>query len=203
MGGMVTSVDGQVRRADGSVIDGLYAAGACASNIAENGKNYASGTQLGEGSFFGRRADVTPRQPRRTDSLPPRSAAASLASATATSSSALLTASTLATAPARTTLCASDTARAIAVAGNSGRGRPHRQERAAGRVPECEQVRLPERVRSPQGCGCRLDLRRTGRVIVGIGRAPAAPPRTARSSTPAPRIGDWASGAASSAERRA
>lgn len=56
MGGMVTSVDGQVRRADGSVIDGLYAAGACASNIAENGKNYASGTQLGEGSFFGRRA---------------------------------------------------------------------------------------------------------------------------------------------------
>ncbi|MFZ2241158.1 MAG: FAD-binding protein, partial [Gordonia amarae] len=56
MGGMVTTVDGQVRREDGSVIEGLYAAGACASNIAENGKNYASGTQLGEGSFFGRRA---------------------------------------------------------------------------------------------------------------------------------------------------
>jgi hypothetical protein len=30
--------------------------GACASNIAQDGKGYASGTQLGEGSFFGRRA---------------------------------------------------------------------------------------------------------------------------------------------------
>jgi predicted oxidoreductase len=49
-------VDGQVLREDGSVISGLYAAGACASNIAQDGKGYASGTQLGEGSFFGRRA---------------------------------------------------------------------------------------------------------------------------------------------------
>ncbi|MDN5757595.1 MAG: FAD-binding protein, partial [Tomitella sp.] len=46
----------QVERSDGSVIDGLYAAGACASHIAQDGKGYASGTQLGEGSFFGRRA---------------------------------------------------------------------------------------------------------------------------------------------------
>jgi 3-oxo-5alpha-steroid 4-dehydrogenase len=45
-----------VQRADGSVVDGLYAAGACASNIAQDGKGYSSGTQLGEGSFFGRRA---------------------------------------------------------------------------------------------------------------------------------------------------
>ena len=37
-------------------VPGLYAAGACASNIAQDGKGYASGTQLGEGSFFGRRA---------------------------------------------------------------------------------------------------------------------------------------------------
>ncbi|MCV7259030.1 FAD-binding protein [Mycobacterium shimoidei] len=56
IGGLATSVDGQVLREDGSVIDGLYAAGACASNIAQDGKGYASGTQLGEGSFFGRRA---------------------------------------------------------------------------------------------------------------------------------------------------
>ena len=49
-------VDGEVLREDGSVIPGLYAAGACASNIAQDGKGYASGTQLGEGSFFGRRA---------------------------------------------------------------------------------------------------------------------------------------------------
>jgi 3-oxo-5alpha-steroid 4-dehydrogenase len=56
MGGLATSVDGEVLREDGSVIPGLYAAGAGASNIAIDGKSYASGTQLGEGSFFGRRA---------------------------------------------------------------------------------------------------------------------------------------------------
>jgi succinate dehydrogenase/fumarate reductase flavoprotein subunit len=56
MGGLVVSVDGQVLAGDGTVVPGLYAAGACASNIAQDGKGYASGTQLGEGSFFGRRA---------------------------------------------------------------------------------------------------------------------------------------------------
>lgn len=56
LGGMATDVDGRVRRSDGSVIGGLYAAGACASNIAQDGNGYCSGTQLGEGSFFGRRA---------------------------------------------------------------------------------------------------------------------------------------------------
>ncbi len=56
VGGLATSVDGQVLRDDGSPITGLYAAGACASNIAQDGKGYSSGTQLGEGSFFGRRA---------------------------------------------------------------------------------------------------------------------------------------------------
>jgi 3-oxo-5alpha-steroid 4-dehydrogenase len=56
IGGLTVSIDGEVRRADGSLIPGLYAVGACASNIAQDGKGYASGTQLGEGSFFGRRA---------------------------------------------------------------------------------------------------------------------------------------------------
>ena len=56
LGGMRCTLDGEVQRADGSVIPGLYAAGACASNIAQDGKGYCSGTQLGEGSFFGRRA---------------------------------------------------------------------------------------------------------------------------------------------------
>ncbi len=56
IGGLATSVDGQVLRADGSVVPGLYAAGACAANLAQDGKGYSSGTQLGEGSFFGRRA---------------------------------------------------------------------------------------------------------------------------------------------------
>ncbi|MEO5651626.1 MAG: FAD-binding protein [Marmoricola sp.] len=56
MGGMRVDLDGQVERADGTVIPGLYAAGACAANIAQDGKGYASGTQLAEGSYFGRRA---------------------------------------------------------------------------------------------------------------------------------------------------
>ena len=56
MGGLTVSIDGEVLREDGSAIPGLYAAGACACNIAQDGKGYASGTQLGEGSFFGRRA---------------------------------------------------------------------------------------------------------------------------------------------------
>ncbi|MGV9799531.1 FAD-binding protein [Mycobacterium sp. NPDC003449] len=56
MGGLTVSIDGEVLRADGAAIAGLYAAGACAANIAQDGKGYSSGTQLGEGSFFGRRA---------------------------------------------------------------------------------------------------------------------------------------------------
>lgn len=56
MGGLVVSLDGEVLDEGGAPIPGLYAAGACASNIAQDGKGYASGVQLGEGSFFGRRA---------------------------------------------------------------------------------------------------------------------------------------------------
>jgi succinate dehydrogenase/fumarate reductase flavoprotein subunit len=56
LGGVRTNIDGEALRADGSAIAGLYAAGACASNIAQDGNGYCSGTQLGEGSFFGRRA---------------------------------------------------------------------------------------------------------------------------------------------------
>jgi succinate dehydrogenase/fumarate reductase flavoprotein subunit len=56
LGGMRTTVDGEVVGHDGQVIAGLYAAGACAANIAQDGKGYSSGTQLAEGSYFGRRA---------------------------------------------------------------------------------------------------------------------------------------------------
>ena len=56
MGGLRVSLDGEVEREDGSTIRGLYASGACAVNIAVDGKSYASGTQLAEGSYFGRRA---------------------------------------------------------------------------------------------------------------------------------------------------
>ncbi|WP_233576209.1 FAD-binding protein [Saccharopolyspora rhizosphaerae] len=55
-GGLRVSVDGELLREDGSVVPGVYAAGACASNIAVDGKGYASGIQLGEASYFGRRA---------------------------------------------------------------------------------------------------------------------------------------------------
>ncbi|WP_323793779.1 FAD-binding protein, partial [Nocardioides sp.] len=56
LGGIRVTVDGEAQRPDGTVVAGLYAAGACASNLAQDGKGYCSGTQLGEGSFFGRRA---------------------------------------------------------------------------------------------------------------------------------------------------
>jgi 3-oxo-5alpha-steroid 4-dehydrogenase len=56
LGGLRTSRFGEALREDGSTISGLYAAGACAANIAQDGKGYSSGTQLGEGSFFGRAA---------------------------------------------------------------------------------------------------------------------------------------------------
>lgn len=57
LGGLCTNSDGQVLGASGP-IDRLYAAGACASNIAQDCSGYASGTCVGEGSFFGRRAGV-------------------------------------------------------------------------------------------------------------------------------------------------
>ena len=56
LGGLRVDRDGRVQREDHSVIEGLYAAGACAVNIAQDGLGYSSGTQLAEGSYFGRRA---------------------------------------------------------------------------------------------------------------------------------------------------
>jgi 3-oxo-5alpha-steroid 4-dehydrogenase len=38
------------------VVPGLYAIGGCASNIAQDGTGYSSGTCIGESTFFGRRA---------------------------------------------------------------------------------------------------------------------------------------------------
>jgi 3-oxo-5alpha-steroid 4-dehydrogenase len=69
VGGLATSVDGEVLREDGTAVPGLYAAGACASNIAQDGKGYASGTQLGEGSFFGRRAGAHAAKQRAAQTL--------------------------------------------------------------------------------------------------------------------------------------
>jgi len=55
LGGLAVSVDAEVLDADGRPVPGLYAAGACASNIAQDSRGYASGTCIGEASFFGRR----------------------------------------------------------------------------------------------------------------------------------------------------
>ena len=56
LGGLKVNADGQVLDAQGSAVGGLYAAGSCASNLAQDSISYASGTCLGEASFFGRRA---------------------------------------------------------------------------------------------------------------------------------------------------
>lgn len=54
LGGLRTSVDGEVLDGSGRPVAGLYAAGRVASGI--HGDGYVSGTSLGDGTFFGRRA---------------------------------------------------------------------------------------------------------------------------------------------------
>lgn len=56
LGGLKVSIDGEVLNKEDKPIAGLYAAGACASNIAQDGTGYSSGTCIGEATFFGRRA---------------------------------------------------------------------------------------------------------------------------------------------------
>lgn len=56
LGGLRTGVDGEVLDAGGVPVPGLYAAGRVASGI--HGEGYVSGTSLGDGTFFGRRAGV-------------------------------------------------------------------------------------------------------------------------------------------------
>ncbi|MET9827649.1 MULTISPECIES: FAD-dependent oxidoreductase [Streptomyces] len=54
LGGLRTTVDGAVLDVSGTVLPGLFAAGRAASGI--HGEGYVSGTSLGDGTFFGRRA---------------------------------------------------------------------------------------------------------------------------------------------------
>ena len=54
LGGLHTTVDGEVLSVSGAAIPGLFAAGRVTSGI--HGDGYISGTSLGDGSFFGRRA---------------------------------------------------------------------------------------------------------------------------------------------------
>ncbi len=54
LGGLRTTVDGEVVGVTGSPIPGLYAAGRVSAGM--HGGGYISGTSLGDGTFFGRRA---------------------------------------------------------------------------------------------------------------------------------------------------
>jgi succinate dehydrogenase/fumarate reductase flavoprotein subunit len=56
LGGLATSIDAEVLDSAGVPIPGLFAAGQAASNIAQDSDGYSSGSCLGEGSIFGRRA---------------------------------------------------------------------------------------------------------------------------------------------------
>ena len=57
LGGLRTDLAGRVLAGDGSAIPGLYAAGRATSGL--HGWGYISGTSLGDGTFFGRRAGRT------------------------------------------------------------------------------------------------------------------------------------------------
>lgn len=54
LGGLHTTVDGEVRALAGGLVPGLYAVGRVSSGM--HGHGYISGTSLGDGTFFGRRA---------------------------------------------------------------------------------------------------------------------------------------------------
>ncbi len=57
LGGLRTNVESEVLHVSGEPIPGLFAAGRCTAGVCAWG--YASGTSLGDGSFFGRRAGIS------------------------------------------------------------------------------------------------------------------------------------------------
>ena len=56
LGGLDTTVDGQVLTSQGEAIPGLYAAGRTACGVPRRGDGYASGSSVGDATFSGRRA---------------------------------------------------------------------------------------------------------------------------------------------------
>ena len=58
LGGLRTSVRGEVLDMERRPIAGLYAAGACASNLAYDSMGYSTGTCIGESTFFGRQCGI-------------------------------------------------------------------------------------------------------------------------------------------------
>lgn len=68
LGGLRTNVDSEVLHVSGEPIPGLFAAGRCTSGVCAGG--YASGTSLGDGSFFGRRAGVSAARETNDQQVP-------------------------------------------------------------------------------------------------------------------------------------
>ncbi|WP_416832517.1 MAG: FAD-dependent oxidoreductase [Erythrobacter sp.] len=56
LGGLNTSVHGEVLRADGDTVKGLFAAGRCTHGLPAWGHGYSSGLSLADCTFFGRQA---------------------------------------------------------------------------------------------------------------------------------------------------
>lgn len=56
LGGLKTDVDARALNSSGHPIPGLYAAGATASNLAQDSLGYSSGVCIGESTYFARRA---------------------------------------------------------------------------------------------------------------------------------------------------
>jgi 3-oxo-5alpha-steroid 4-dehydrogenase len=59
LGGLKTNEKGQVLTESSAAVPGLYAAGACASNLAYDSMGYSSGTCIGESTFFGRQSGIS------------------------------------------------------------------------------------------------------------------------------------------------
>jgi succinate dehydrogenase/fumarate reductase flavoprotein subunit len=58
LGGLKTNEKGEVLDKSNKPIAGLYAAGACASNMAQDASGYSTGTCIGESTFFGRQCGI-------------------------------------------------------------------------------------------------------------------------------------------------
>jgi len=56
LGGLSVRAGGEVLDADDEPIRGLFAAGRCTAGLCREGRNYASGLSISEGSYFGRLA---------------------------------------------------------------------------------------------------------------------------------------------------
>ena len=56
LGGLSVRASGEVLDSAGEAVPGLFAAGRCTAGLCREGRNYASGLSIGDGSFFGRLA---------------------------------------------------------------------------------------------------------------------------------------------------